>query len=105
MTATLADKDFRLLLDATMCLDPSPLGDEMDAHLRDLLDRESTARGYAGWIEAFHRHMDMRAISVCRHGGWHSYMAGPCFDTYKQAVEYRDYEDRHWRLFGCAPPR
>ena len=37
---------------------------------------------------------DRRGISVCsRYLGWHVYSAGPCFDTYEQAVKYRDYLD------------
>ena len=45
---------FRVLLDATMALDPSPLPPDEDAALRDLLDREAEAYGYEGWIDAFH---------------------------------------------------
>lgn len=36
---------------------------------------------------------DMRGISTCCLPGWHVYMAGPCFDTYAQAVIRRDYLD------------
>ncbi len=44
---------------------------------------------------------DMRGISKCWQGwGFHVYKAGPCFDTYEQAIEYRDSLDREgvaWR--------
>jgi len=46
---------------------------------------------------------DMRGISACWHNapnGWHAYGAGPCFDTYEQAVDYRnslDAEGVTWR--------
>lgn len=44
---------------------------------------------------------DMRGISVCHHNfGWHVYMAGPCFDTYEEAIAYRvslDAEGVTWR--------
>ena len=41
---------------------------------------------------------DMRGISTCwQYGpnGWHAYGAGPCFDTYEQAIAYRDFTDKH----------
>jgi len=44
---------------------------------------------------------DMRAITRCsRYSGWHVYKAGPCFDTYAQALAYReslDAEGVTWR--------
>ena len=44
---------------------------------------------------------DMRGITRCwQHNGWHVYMAGPCFDTYEQAIAYRnslDAEGITWR--------
>ena len=33
-------------------------------------------------------------ISICRTGGYHAYMAGPCFDTLEQAIEHKDMYDR-----------
>lgn len=39
---------------------------------------------------------DMRDISTCwQNFGWHAYGAGPCFDTYEQAIAYRDKLDEH----------
>lgn len=44
---------------------------------------------------------DMRGISRCGINlGWHVYKAGPCFDTYEQAIRYReslDAEGVTWR--------
>lgn len=44
---------------------------------------------------------DMRDITRCsRYEGWHVYGAGPCFDTYEQAIHYRDSLDEEgvtWR--------
>lgn len=44
---------------------------------------------------------DMRAITRCaQNAGFHVYGAGPCFDTYEQAVHYReslDAEGVTWR--------
>lgn len=40
-------------------------------------------------------------ISRCGQLGYHAYMAGPCFDTLEQAVEYKASLDRDgvkWRL-------
>lgn len=56
--ARLTDDDFRLLLDITMCLDPTPLSDEQDGALQALLVRESEARGYeqGTWTVAYHEH-------------------------------------------------
>lgn len=42
----------------------------------------------------------VRGISRCWQGGYHAYMAGPCFDTFAQARRYRDGLDRDgitWR--------
>lgn len=33
-------------------------------------------------------------ISRCRHGGYHAYMAGPCFDTLEQVLAYKAQYDR-----------
>lgn len=34
---------------------------------------------------------DTRDLSTCwQKNGWHVHMAGPCFDTYEQALAYRD---------------
>lgn len=45
---------------------------------------------------------DMRGITNCwRYNGWHVYGAGPCFDTYEAAVNYRaslDADGVTWRL-------
>lgn len=45
----------------------------------------------------------MRGISRCWQGGWHAYMAGPCFETREQAIAYRDELDREgvtWKSQG-----
>jgi hypothetical protein len=39
---------------------------------------------------------DMRNISRCwQYSGWHAHGAGPCFDTYEEAIAYRDYYDKY----------
>lgn len=37
-----------------------------------------------------------RGISRCRHGGYHAYGAGPCFDRPEWAMARRDWEDAEW---------
>lgn len=38
---------------------------------------------------------DMLHITRCwQNNGWHAYASGPCFDTYEQAIKYRDAIDR-----------
>ncbi len=52
--------EFRNLLDLIMCSDPWPVPDTGDGDGQDnlirLADRESKARGFADWIEAYHRY-------------------------------------------------
>lgn len=54
ITPKLADAEFRSLLDAVMCLDPTPLSEVGDAVLTNLLGRESRARGFDTWTAAYH---------------------------------------------------
>ena len=44
-----------VLLDLCMLSDPTPLPAEDDTIFRHYLDRVSQARGYDGWVDAFHR--------------------------------------------------
>ncbi len=52
--------EFRDLLDLIMCSDPWPVADTGNGtgeqSLINLVDRESKERGYADWIEAYHRY-------------------------------------------------
>lgn len=48
------DRQFRALLNLVMASDPTPLSDEEDDTVRDLLANEAHKRGFMDWIEAFH---------------------------------------------------
>lgn len=52
--ATLHDRVFRDLLDLVMVNDPWPLDDASEQRIKHLLITESEARGYDGWVEAYH---------------------------------------------------
>ena len=54
------DNEFRAFLDLMMCSDPWPIppgssGDDEQGTLLDLAEKESNARGFDDWIEAYHR--------------------------------------------------
>lgn len=46
--------EFRAMLDLFMASDPTPLTKEQDESLRMWLDKESRARGFNSWVDAFH---------------------------------------------------
>jgi len=53
------DEEFRALLDWFMCSDPWPIpkdmvGDDHQATIEALLNKESINRGYADWVDAYH---------------------------------------------------
>jgi hypothetical protein len=51
----MTDRELRALLNLLMCDDPSSVSADEDAALRELANRESTSRGFADWIDAYHR--------------------------------------------------
>lgn len=51
----MTDRMFRDLLDWFMVSDPWPLDRAAHARIEDALNAEAGARGFDGWVEAFHR--------------------------------------------------
>ena len=51
----MTDHQFRALLNLWMCSDPWPASEEDSETLFELIDAESTNRGYCDWIDAYHR--------------------------------------------------
>jgi hypothetical protein len=53
----MSDQEFRAVLDWFMCSDPWPVQpDGVSNHnaVLNWLNRESRARGWSGWVEAYH---------------------------------------------------
>lgn len=48
------DTEFRALLTLFMASDPTPLSEEEDKEVGNMLDRESNKRGYDSWVVAYH---------------------------------------------------
>lgn len=51
----MSDEVFKALMGLVMASDPSPITDNEDKIIRDWLDKESVARGFSDWIDAYHR--------------------------------------------------
>lgn len=52
----LNDEEYRIFLDWLMCADPFPGTDAENAVMVELASVLALQRGYADWIEAYHRH-------------------------------------------------
>lgn len=55
----MSDKTFRVLLDLFMVSDPWPLREEAHHEYEQVLEAESSRRGYNGWLDAYHRHQPL----------------------------------------------
>jgi hypothetical protein len=68
--ARLWDDELRALLNLLMVSDPWPLEESEQVLLKGLADRESEARGFEGWIEAYHV-LGSKAPRVDADGAFH----------------------------------
>lgn len=63
----MTDLEFRYFLDLLMCADPWPVeGDNAasEATLKNFADEQARQRGYAGWIDAYHRLLSAQSLEV-----------------------------------------
>ena len=52
---SISDEELRVLLTLHMVSDPTPLDPPDDKTFTDLVDRLARARGYDGWVDAYHQ--------------------------------------------------
>jgi hypothetical protein len=55
----MSDKTFRVMLDLFACSDPWPLSEEARHEYEQVLEAESSRRGYTGWLDAYHQHQPL----------------------------------------------